>query len=247
MWIVALHAVSGGERLALVRFDECCVFGIVAVKAQGRRGFGQVIVELHLALIAALVDDVARIASHVERSVAAARAGNVQSLLVTSEAEVLVRAAGSRLQQLVLVGCGVRIVALKAIPNCRRMDRTFDVSGVLVGVACETERVRRRGDQLYASDVFRHPDFVATGAAHGDGRMDCFPPSLVFVTLDALGRICIFFQWYWMGGWADEAGAKNQTQSQNHPNYSQDDLHPLLWLPMHVAYRNLADVAQIGC
>ena len=101
--IVALHAVGGGERLPLVRLDQARVLGIVAIEAQRRSRLGQVIVELDLALLADLVGDVASLATHVQRGVPAALLGNVQSLGVAAQAEVLVGAARSRLQQLVLV------------------------------------------------------------------------------------------------------------------------------------------------
>ena len=89
--IVALHAIGGGERLALVRLDQARILGIVAIEAQRRSRLGQVIVELNLALLADLVGDVASLATHVQRGVPAALLGNVQSLLVAGQAEVFVR------------------------------------------------------------------------------------------------------------------------------------------------------------
>ena len=169
--IVALHAIGGGERLALVRLDQARVLRIVAVEAQRRSRLGQVIVELDLALLAGLVGDVAGVAAHVQRRVPAAFLGNVQSLVVAGQAEIFVGAARSRLQQLVLVVRLVRVVALEAIAHRRRMDRAFEVGGVLVGVAGEAKRVRGGGDQLHAGDIFVHPDFVAACATGRDGRV----------------------------------------------------------------------------
>src|ERR1039457_6313923 len=137
--IVALHAIGGGERLPLLRLDQAGVLGIVAIEAQRRRRLGQVIIEFDLALLADLVSYVASLATHVQRRVTAALLRNVQSLLVAREAEVLVGPTRSWLQQLVLVVGSVRIVTLEAIANCRRMDRAFQVGGVLVGVAGKTK------------------------------------------------------------------------------------------------------------
>ena len=56
-----------------------------------------------------------------------------------------------------LLSDGVRIVTLEAIAHRRRMDRAFQVGGVLVGVAGKAKRVGRCGDQLHASDIFVSP------------------------------------------------------------------------------------------
>jgi len=159
----------------------------VTIEAERRSGLRQVIVKLDLSLLADLMGDVASLATHVQRRVAAAFVGDIQSLLVAGEAQVFFRAAGSRLQQLVLIVRGMRIVAFEAITPRRRMDRTFQVGDVLVSVAGQTERIGRGGDELYACDVFRYADFMAACASGGNGRVDCLALGLVFVTLDALG------------------------------------------------------------
>src|ERR1035441_9278018 len=112
MRIVALHTIGGSERLPLMRLNQTCRPWIVAIEAQRRSRLGQVIVELDLALLADLVGDVASVATHVQRRVPAAFVGNVQSLLVAGQTEVLVGPARSRLQQLVLVVGSVWIEAL---------------------------------------------------------------------------------------------------------------------------------------
>lgn len=65
MWIMALDAIGCAERLAPVRLDQTRVLGIVAVKAESRRGFRQVVVELNFAAFTGLVRNVAGITSHV--------------------------------------------------------------------------------------------------------------------------------------------------------------------------------------
>ena len=50
---------------------------------------GQMKVELHLAGLTRLVRDVAGLAAHVERSVAAALRGNIHSGLVAAQAKIL--------------------------------------------------------------------------------------------------------------------------------------------------------------
>src|SRR4051812_31205911 len=148
MRIVALHAVGGGERLSLVSLDQGRVFGVMAIQAERRRGLRQVVIELLLAAFTGLVGEVAGFAAHVEGSVAAALLGNVQSLGMAAEAEVLVLVAGGCLQQLELVVGLVRIMTLHAIANCGRMNLAFEVGGIVIGVAGQAERLRGGGNQL---------------------------------------------------------------------------------------------------
>jgi hypothetical protein len=42
------------------------------------------------------------------------------------------------------------------------VDLTFDLSGILIGVAGEAEGLGGGGDQLYAGDVFISADLVTT-------------------------------------------------------------------------------------
>src|ERR1019366_4728529 len=109
---------------------------------------------------------------------------------------------------------------LEAVAHRRGMDRAFEVGSVLVGVAGETERVGRRGDQLHARDVFRHPHFVATGTPHGNGGVHRFALGFVLVALNALGRVCVLVERYRMCGSAAEAGTQNQGHSHIEPDYS---------------------------
>lgn len=187
VWIVTLDAIGGGKWLPLVCLDEGCILGIVTIKAEGRSALGQVIVELDLSLLADLMGDVASLATHIQRCVTAALVGDVQPLLVAGEAQIFACAAGSWLQQLVLVGCRVRVMTLEAVADRWRMDRALKISGILIGVTGEAQGVRCRGDELYARDVFCHADFVAACASGGNGRVDRFALGFVPVTLNALG------------------------------------------------------------
>ena len=81
----------------------------MTVKAQRRSGFGQVVIEFRLPLLADLVSDMARLAAHVERRMAAAFVRNIQAFGVTFEAEVLCFVARLGLQQLKLIVGLVRI------------------------------------------------------------------------------------------------------------------------------------------
>lgn len=66
----------------------------------------------------------------------------------------------------------MRIVAFEAIANRRRMNGAFDLGGVFIGVAGDTEAVYGGCGQFYSGDIFIDPDFVATQTAHCDGGMD---------------------------------------------------------------------------
>ncbi len=88
MRIVALRASGRSEWLSLMRLDECFVLNIVAVDAQSRNGFGQVIIEFLFSFFADLVGCVAGIASHVESGVSAAFFRDVQTLRMTVEAQI---------------------------------------------------------------------------------------------------------------------------------------------------------------
>ncbi len=148
---------------------------------------------------------------------------------MAGEAEVLVGAAGHRLQQLVLVVRSVRIVTLEAIADRRRMDRAFQVGSLLVGMAGQTKCVWSCGDQLHASDILVHSHFVATGAAGRDGRVHELALGFVLMTLDTLGGVSVLVQRHGMGGRAAQAGAPNQAQSQKQP-YCPHKLPPHLRL-----------------
>ena len=65
---------------------------------------------------------------------------HVQSRLVATQAEVFFCLARQRLQQLILVVAGVRIVAGQAVAHRGRMHRPLDVGRLLVRMAGEAER-----------------------------------------------------------------------------------------------------------
>ena len=87
--IVATSAVRRREGLIVVSLLQGCVFDIVAIDAKCRRALFQVEVELGLAGFSGFVGRVASVASHVERGVAAAFFGDVESLFMAIQAEVL--------------------------------------------------------------------------------------------------------------------------------------------------------------
>ena len=112
---------------------------------------------------------VASLAAHIERRVPAAVLGNIHTFVMAAKAEVLVfGAAAGWLQQLILIWRAVRIVALDAVANGRGMHLSVNLSGILVGVAGDAQRLRRGGYQLYAGDVFVDANLVATRATHLD-------------------------------------------------------------------------------
>ena len=94
----------------------------MTIDAQRGSVLGQVEIEFALAPFARLVRDVAGVAAHVERGVAAALFRNIRALGVAGEAEIVFLVARGRLQQLKLIVGGMRIVALQAIANGGRVD-----------------------------------------------------------------------------------------------------------------------------
>ena len=86
--IVAAYAVRSLEGLVLVRLLQVSILHIMAVDAEGRGRLGQVIVELYLAYLAGFVRGVARVAAHIEGSMAAAFLGNIQAGIVAAQAEI---------------------------------------------------------------------------------------------------------------------------------------------------------------
>ena len=62
----------------------------MAVEAESRRGLGEMIIELLLALLTNLVGRVTSLATHIERSVTAAGGGNVKPLCVAGQAEIVI-------------------------------------------------------------------------------------------------------------------------------------------------------------
>lgn len=87
----------------------------------------------------------------------------------------------------------MRIMALYTIPDRRRMDRLASLYLLLV-VTAEAERLGGRRDQLDAGNVAAHPNFMTAQASRRDGRVDRLPFALIFVALEALGRIDVLLE-----------------------------------------------------
>ena len=63
-------------------------------------------------------------------------------------------------------------MALHAVANRRRVNRTLQVGGILIGVAGQTEGMGGRRDEFYPGDIFGSANLMATGAAHGNRGMN---------------------------------------------------------------------------
>jgi len=124
--LVALDTVGSGERLSLMGLHQVGRSRVVAVKTERRRGLGEVIVKLLLALLAGLVGSVAGLATHIEGGVTASLFRDVQSLGVTIKTEILAFVARCGLQQLVFVVGLVRAVTLDAIADGRWMNGSLN-------------------------------------------------------------------------------------------------------------------------
>ena len=196
MGVVALDAVGGSERLSLVRLDERRILDVVAVDAECGHSLGQMLVELELAHLAHLVGDVAGVASHIERGVAAAFF------------------PGGRLEQLKLVIRLVGIMALDAIAHCRGMHGPFQRGGVFICVTSKAEGLRSRRDELDSGYVFVDPNFVATCAAHLDGGVDGLALGLIFVALQTCLRVGIRLQRDWMDGTEKRRAEQQKAQGE---------------------------------
>ena len=82
-------------------------------------------------------------------------------------------------------------MALHAVAHRRGMNRTFYIGSILVGVASQTEGMRSGRNQLYASDILRGANLVATRATHGDRGMHRLSLSLIFMAGKAGGGISL--------------------------------------------------------
>lgn len=80
-------------------------------------------------------------------------------------------------------------MTLHAVAHGGGVNSAFDVGGIFVGVACQTERGGSGGDQLDASDIAIYADLVTTGAAQGDRGMDGLAFGFIFMAGDAGGGI----------------------------------------------------------
>ena len=87
----------------------------------------------------------------------------------------------------------MRIVALDAIPDGRRMHRLGRI-GLLLIMATQAQRLRGRGRELYPGDIFSDTDFMATEAAGRDRRVHSLAFALLGVALQALRSINILVQ-----------------------------------------------------
>lgn len=144
----------------------------MTIEAKGRSGLGQVEVEFLFALLAGLMGDVAGLAAHVESGMPAALLRNVNPDFMATQAEILLRVSGGRLQKLVFVLRCVRIMTLYAITHRGAVNCALDVRGILVRVAGQAQTRRSSRDQLDPRDVFVDANLMATGAAHRDRRVD---------------------------------------------------------------------------
>lgn len=193
--VVALQAIRSTEWLILVGLLQVGVFGIVAIDAQSGSGFGEMKIKFDFAGFAGLVGDVAGLAAHVERGMAAALRRNVDTDGVARQAEILfVGGAASGLQEFVLVVGFMRIVALEAIPDGGTVNLALDVGRILVGVAGKAERGGSSGGELDARHVFVDANFVTAKTSSGNGGVDVLALGLVSMTLEALCRVGILVE-----------------------------------------------------
>lgn len=212
---MTLHTIRGAEWLSLVGLNQVGRGGVVAIEAKRRRGLGQMVVVLNLALLASLVGYVTGLAAHIEGCMPAAFVRNVHPLGMALEAQVLALISGVSFDQLVLVVGLMRVMALDAVPDCGRMYGSLQISGVFVGMAGNTNRRRTGGDQLYAGNVLANPDLVTARATHCDGGVNELAFGFVFVALDAFGRIRVLVQGNWMDGRHYNARAECESHHQN--------------------------------
>jgi len=89
-------------------------------------------------------------------------------------------------------------MTFQAIAHGRRMDRTFYIGGILVGVASETQRIWRSRDQFDVGCISGVTDLMACRAAHADCRMDELALGLVLMAGNASGSVRLRVQWDWM-------------------------------------------------
>lgn len=193
--IVAADTVGCSERLVLVCLLQIGIFRVVTVKAQCRRGFGQMKAILGSIFCTRLVRDVASVAPHIEGGMPAALLRDIHSFAMAGEAQIVVL-AGARggLQQLVLVVRTVRVVTCEAIAHGGLMNVPFNLRGILISMATQAQLRRRSGDQLYPGRVLIHSYFMATQAAGLHGRMDGLTLRLIAVALQTLGGFNILVE-----------------------------------------------------
>lgn len=143
------------------------------------------VVELLFAALAGLVRSVAGFTTHVERSVPTALVGNVETLCVTVQAQVLCLVAAGGFQELVFVVGSVRAVALQAVADRGRMHHALDAGSVHVRMTGDAQGLRRVGGQLDPRDSLNGTDLMTTCASHRHGGVNELAFRFVLVALDA--------------------------------------------------------------
>jgi len=216
MRIVALRASGRTERLSLVGLNEGGVRHIVTVRAQRWCRFGQMVVEFLLALRADFVREVATLATHIDRGMVASLLGSFCTFGVAVETEIRAFAARRGLEQLILVVGNMRVVTFDAVAHGGRVYGPFEFGRVLVRMASDAERLRSRGDELYAGDIFVDPDFMAAQTTHRNSRVDGLACCPILMTFQALGSVGGLLQWHWVNR---GSGVRNQ---QHEREESQD-------------------------
>ena len=200
MRIVTLHTVGSSEWLSLVRLDQVRRSRVVTIEAKRGSSLREVVLEFNLGYVANLVGDVAGFATHFQRSVLAAVFRDVQSLRVAGQADVLPFIARLSLKQKKFVVRGVRAMALDAVSNRRRVNRTLQLGGIHISVTADAEGLSCSSGQFDSSYIFINANFVTTGTSCGYCRMYHLTLALLFVALDTLGRFGIFAEWDRMDG-----------------------------------------------
>jgi hypothetical protein len=93
------------------------------------------------------------------------------------------------------------------------MDRLPSLHLLLV-VAAEAQGLRRRGDQLNPRYIPVDSDFMAAQATGRDRRVNCLSFALVFVALQAFGRVHILFERNRVG-FSENGRNRQNEQAQN--------------------------------
>jgi len=246
--VVAGQAIRFVERLALVRLLQVGTLGIVAIKTERGRRFGQMEIELNLPDFAGLVGDVAGIAAHVQCGMAAAvLPGILRALVVAGEAEIIFFIPRGRLQQLKLVAGSMRFVASQALANRRLVHVPLDLGGVLVAMAIQADFVGDNRDEFHAGDVPVDPDFMAAQTAYGNCGVDRLAFRFVLVALEALGAVGLRIEPNGMNGGVGAGNQKRDHRNQNPTNSSDQPVSLACdWLLKPDATREKSHTASKG-
>jgi hypothetical protein len=219
--IVALNAVGRCEWLALMGFLEIRILCVVAIEAERGCPLGEMELVVHRRFGAGFVSYMAGVTAHIERGMTTAFFRDIQTCLVTTQAEVFPLVAGFGLQELILVVAGVRIVAGKAVADRRRMHHSLDVCRLFVGMACEAKVGRSGSDEYYPRDIFIDPDLMAAQTSCGHCGMNGFALGFVVMTFQAFGGIGLGVERDWMNSSAGPGGKQSEQRNQ-------DDAKPCL-------------------